>query len=160
MPIAPGNKLPDVQIMLGTAEGPQQITTGQLFAGKRTAFFSVPGAFTPTCSVKHLPGFVSNAATLKEKGIDQIVCLAVNDAFVLDAWAASQNARDVVIMAADGNGDFTRALGLDMDASGFGMGTRSQRFSMIVNDGVVETLNIEKPGAFDVSSADFMLTQL
>ncbi|MCI5047085.1 MAG: peroxiredoxin [Aquisalinus sp.] len=160
MTIAKGDKLPDVKVMLGTPEGPQEAQTGELFAGKKTAFFAVPGAFTPTCSAKHLPGFVEQAETLAQKGVDQIVCMSVNDAFVMDAWAKDQGAQGKVVMVADGNGDFTRALGLELDASGFGMGGRSQRFSMIVDDGTVAELNVEQGGAYEVSSADYMLGQL
>ena len=160
MTIAKGDKLPDVKVMLGTPEGPQEAQTGELFAGKKTAFFAVPGAFTPTCSAKHLPGFVEQAEALSQKGVDQIVCMSVNDAFVMDAWAKDQGAQAKVVMVADGNGAFTKALGLELDASGFGMGGRSQRFSMIVDDGSVAELNIEQGGAYEVSSADYMLGQL
>ncbi|WP_306252841.1 peroxiredoxin [Parvularcula sp. IMCC14364] len=160
MTIAKGDKLPDVKVMLGTPEGPQEAQTGELFAGKKTAFFAVPGAFTPTCSAKHLPGFVEQAEALAQKGVDQIVCMSVNDAFVMDAWAKDQGAQGKVVMVADGNGAFTKALGLELDASGFGMGGRSQRFSMIVDDGSVAELNIEQGGAYEVSSADYMLGQL
>ncbi len=160
MTIAKGDKLPDVKVMLGTPEGPQEAQTGELFAGKKTAFFAVPGAFTPTCSAKHLPGFVEQAEALAQKGVDQIVCMSVNDAFVMDAWAKDQGAQGKVVMVADGNGDFTKALGLELDASGFGMGGRSQRFSMIVDDGTVAELNVEQGGAYEVSSADYMLGQL
>ncbi|MCI5044574.1 MAG: peroxiredoxin [Aquisalinus sp.] len=160
MTITKGDKLPDVKVMLGTPEGPQETQTGELFAGKKTAFFAVPGAFTPTCSAKHLPGFVEHAEALAQKGVDQIVCMSVNDAFVMDAWAKDQGAQGKVVMVADGNGDFTKALGLELDASGFGMGGRSQRFSMIVDDGTVAELNVEQGGAYEVSSADYMLGQL
>ena len=160
MTIAKGDKLPDVKVMLGTPEGPQEAQTGELFAGKKTAFFAVPGAFTPTCSAKHLPGFVEQAEALAQKGVDQIVCMALNDAFVLDDWAKDQGAQGKFVMVADGNGAFTKALGLELDASGFGMGGRSQRFSMIVDDGSVAELNIEQGGAYEVSSADYMLGQL
>ena len=160
MTIAKGDNVPNVQVMIATSEGPNAVQTGDFFAGKKTAFFALPGAYTPTCSAQHLPGFVDNAAALKEKGVDQIVCMSVNDAFVMGAWGESQNASEKVVMMADGNAEFAKALGLELDASGFGMGTRSQRFSMIVSDGVVEEVNVEQPGAFEVSSAEHMLTQL
>ncbi|MEM8936130.1 MAG: peroxiredoxin, partial [Pseudomonadota bacterium] len=126
----------------------------------KVALFAVPGAFTPTCSAKHLPGFVENAAALKAKGVDKIVCMSVNDAFVMQAWGAQHEALSAVDMLADGNGDFTRELGLTLDGSGFGMGERSQRFSAILDGGVVKTLNVEEGGAFEVSSAEHMLGQL
>ena len=126
----------------------------------KVALFSVPGAFTPTCSAKHLPGFVEKAGDLKAKGIDKIVCMSVNDAFVMSAWAQSQSASNDVEMLADGNGDFTRAIGLTMDGKGFGLGERSQRFSAVIDNGVVKELNVEEAGAFDVSSAEYMLGQL
>ena len=160
MTIAPGDTLPSIDLAIGTADGPQPVNTGELFAGKKTALFAVPGAFTPTCSAKHLPGFVEKAEEFSAKGVDQIVCLSVNDAFVMDAWGKDQNAGDKVVMLADGNGDFTKALGLELDGTGFGMGTRAQRFSMIIDDGKVAELNVEDPGAFEVSSADYMLGQL
>ena len=160
MAISKGDKLPDIAVMVARAEGPEKAQTGPLFAGKRAALFSVPGAFTPTCSARHLPGFVEKADELKAKGVDEIFCLAVNDAFVMGAWAQSAGAEGEITFIADGNGEFTRALGLEMDASGFGMGMRGQRFSMIIEDGVVKELNIEQPGQFDVSSAEYLLTQL
>jgi peroxiredoxin len=159
MTISKGDKLPDATFTTMTANGPEPIDNSW-FAGKRVALFSVPGAFTPTCSAKHLPGFVDKAAELKAKGIDAIACTAVNDAFVMGAWGKSANADDAVTMLADGNGAFAKAVGLEMDGSKFGMGTRGQRFSMIVNDGVVEELNVEAPGDFKVSSAEYMLGQL
>jgi len=159
MTIAVGDKLPDVKLVKATAEGPQAVQSGEYFAGKKVALFSVPGAFTPTCSVKHLPGFVDKAGELKAKGIDEIVATAVNDAFVMGAWNKSSGSDDITVLA-DGNAEFVKALGLTMDASGFGMGTRGQRFSMVVNDGVVEQLNVEAPGDFNVSSAEYMLGQL
>jgi peroxiredoxin len=136
------------------------VTTDQLFAGKKVALFALPGAFTPTCSAKHLPGFIQNSEALKGKGIDSIACVSVNDAFVMGAWGEQQKAGDKVMMLADGNGDFTRALGLELDATKFGMGKRSQRFSMVVDNGVVTQLNVEAPGAFEVSSADHMMALL
>lgn len=159
MTISIGDKIPDVKIVKATSEGPQQVQTADYFAGRRVALFSVPGAFTPTCSVKHLPGYVEKADELAAKGIDEIACTAVNDAFVLGAWNKSGGS-DAITMLADGNADFVKALGLEMDASGFGMGQRGQRFSIVVNDGVVEQLNVEAPGDFRVSSAEHMLEQL
>ena len=160
MTISVGDKLPDVKVMLATAEGPQAAQTGELLGSGKVALFSVPGAFTPTCSAKHLPGFVEKAEEFKAKGVNKIVCMSVNDAFVMDAWGKNQNAGGKVEMMADGNGDFARALGLTMDGKGFGMGERSQRFSAVIEDGVVKHLNVEEPGAFDVSSAEHMLSQL
>ena len=159
MTIAIGDKIHDVKLVKATSDGPQQVQSGEFFAGRRVALASVPGAFTPTCSVKHLPGFVEKASELAGKGIDEIVFTAVNDAFVLGAWNKAGGS-DAITMLADGNAEFVEALGLTMDASGFGMGKRGQRFSMVVNDGVVEQLNVEAPGDFKVSSADYMLEQL
>jgi peroxiredoxin len=155
-----GDKLPNTTFVKVTADGPQKVESDEYFKGKRVALFSVPGAFTPTCSAKHLPGFVEKAGELKAKGIDEIACTAVNDAFVLAAWGKSAGVDDKITMLADGNGQFAEAIGLTMDGSGFGMGKRGQRFSMVVNDGVVEQLNVEAPGDFKVSSADYMLGQL
>ncbi len=160
MAIMVGDKIPDVKVMVATGEGPQAVQTGELLGAGKIALFSVPGAFTPTCSAKHLPGFVENADAFKAKGVDKIVCMSVNDAFVMNAWAKDQNADGKVVMLADGNGDFARALGLVMDGKGFGMGERAQRFSAIIENGVVKTLNVEAPGAFEVSSAEHMLSQL
>ncbi|WP_294193043.1 peroxiredoxin [uncultured Sphingomonas sp.] len=159
MTISVGEQLPQVKLTKVTADGPEPIDTGEYFKGRRVALFAVPGAFTPTCSAKHLPGFVEKDSALKAKGIDEIACTSVNDAFVMGAWGKSANANDVTMLA-DGNGDFAEALGLTMDGSKFGMGKRSQRYSMVVNDGVVEQLNVEGPGEFSVSSADHMLGQL
>ena len=159
MTIAVGDKLPDVKLMKAGESGPEPVQTGEYFAGKKVALFSVPGAFTPTCSAKHLPGFVDKAADLKAKGVDEIVCTAVNDAFVMGAWNKASGSGDVTMLA-DGNGEFAKALGLVMDGSGFGMGSRGQRYSMVVNDGVVEQLNVEAPGTFEVSSAEFMLDKI
>ncbi|MBO9602425.1 MAG: peroxiredoxin [Novosphingobium sp.] len=159
MTIAVGDKVPDVKLVKVTANGPEAVQSGEYFAGKKVALFSVPGAFTPTCSAKHLPGFVEKAAELKAKGVDEIVATAVNDAFVLGAWNKAAGSDDITMLA-DGNADFAKAVGLTMDGSGFGMGTRGQRYSMIVNDGVVEALNVEAPGDFKVSSAEHMLGQL
>jgi peroxiredoxin len=160
MSIKVGDRIPSATLTKATPDGPQAVTTDDYFAGRKIALFSVPGAFTPTCSARHLPGFVDNAEALKAKGVDEIACTAVNDAFVLGAWSGSAGAADKVTMLADGNGDFAKAIGLTMDGSKFGMGTRGQRYSMIVNDGVVEQLNVEEPGAFNVSSADYMMEQL
>ena len=159
MTISVGDKIPDVKLVKATAEGPQQVQSTDYFAGRRIALASVPGAFTPTCSAKHLPGFVEKAGELAGKGIDEIAFTAVNDAFVLGAWNKAGGS-DAITMLADGNAEFVEALGLTMDGSGFGMGTRGQRFSMVVNDGVVEQLNVEAPGDFKVSSAEHMLGQL
>jgi peroxiredoxin len=140
--------------------GPEPLTSDELFGGKKVVLFSVPGAFTPTCSMKHLPGYVEQADALRGKGIDQVACLAVNDVFVMSAWGKSSSADGKVLMLADGNGEYTRALGLELDATGFGMGTRGKRFSMIVEDGVVKQLNVEPPGEFGISSAEAALGQI
>jgi peroxiredoxin len=160
MTIKVGDRIPSATLMTLGDDGPQAIQTDAFFAGKTTALFAVPGAFTPTCSARHLPGFRDRAGALKDKGIDQIACVSVNDAFVMGAWAADQDINGEVVMLADGNGDFTQALGLEMDASKFGMGGRSQRYSMIIQDGVVTALNVEEGGEFRVSSAEFLLDQL
>ncbi len=159
MTIAVGDKLPDVKLVKMTEAGPDAVQSADYFAGKRVALFSVPGAFTPTCSVKHLPGFVEKAGEIKAKGIDEIACTAVNDPFVLGAWSKSGDAADITMLA-DGNGDFAEALGLTMDGSAYGLGKRGQRFSMVINDGTVEQLHVEGPGEFKVSSAEYMLEQL
>ena len=159
MTIAVGDTIPDVKLIKATAEGPQPVQSSEYFKGRRVALFSVPGAFTPTCSVKHLPGYVDKAADLKANGIDEIVATSVNDAFVLGAWNKAGGSDDITMLA-DGNADFVKALGLDADFSPFGMGHRGQRFSMVVNDGKVEQLNVEAPGDFKVSSAEHMLEQL
>ena len=160
MTISKGDALPETTFVTMTENGPESIESKAYFAGKKIALFSVPGAFTPTCSAKHLPGFIEKAADFKAKGVDEIACTAVNDPFVMGAWAKSAGADGTVTMLADGNGAFAKAVGLEMDGSKFGLGTRGQRFSMIVNDGVVEELNVEAPGDFKVSSADHMLGQL
>jgi len=159
MAIQVGDRLPDVNLTLATPEGPIPVKSGDYFAGKRVALFAVPGAYTPTCSARHLPSYVEKATELKGKGVDEIVATSVNDAFVLDAWNRDQGSSDITMLA-DGNGEFAEALGLTMDASKFGMGKRSQRYSMIVNDGVVEKINIEAPGEYSASSAETMLSQL
>ena len=160
MTIKVGEKIPSATLMQMKDGKPQPVSTDELFRGRKIALFALPGAFTPTCSAKHLPGFVQNAEKLKGKGVDAIACVSVNDAFVMGAWGEHQKTGDKVMMLADGNGDFTRALGLEMDASKYGMGKRSQRFSMVVDNGVVKHLNVEEPGAFSVSSAEHMLQQI
>jgi glutaredoxin/glutathione-dependent peroxiredoxin len=159
MTIAVGDRIPDIKLTHATAEGPNPVMASDYFAGKRVAIFSVPGAFTPTCSARHLPSFIEQGDALKAKGIDEIAATAVNDAFVLGAWAKANDAQGITMLS-DGNAEFVTALGLTMDGSKFGMGTRGQRFSMVVNDGVVEQLNIEAPGEYNVSSAEHMLSQL
>jgi peroxiredoxin len=159
MTISVGDKLPDIKLTKATENGPEAVQSSDYFKGKRVALFSVPGAYTPTCSAKHLPGFVDKAEELKSKGIDEVACTAVNDAFVLGAWSKANDAA-AVTMLADGNGEFAQALGLTMDGSGFGLGQRGSRWSAVVNDGVVEQLNVEAPGDFKVSSAEHLLEQL
>jgi peroxiredoxin len=160
MTIKVGDTLPEATFMTMTADGPAPVTTDDVFKGKKVALFAVPGAFTPTCSAKHLPGFKDHAGALKAKGVDLIACVSVNDVFVMAAWGKSQDVGDAVMMLADGNGAFATALGLELDGSKFGMGKRSQRYSMVVDNGVVETLNVEEGGDFKVSSADYMLAQI
>ena len=159
MTISAGDRIPEISLTTMTNEGPTPVSYNDLFEGKRVALFAVPGAFTPTCSQEHLPGFVNQAHQLTDKGIDTVACISVNDVFVMDAWGKSQGADGKVMMLADGNGEFTAALGLELDASGFGMGSRSQRFSLVANDGVIEILNIEE-GGFEVSSCEYMLEQI
>lgn len=159
MAISVGDKLPDVTLTKAGPDGPEKVNTSDYFAGKTVALFSVPGAFTPTCSAKHLPGFVEKAEELKAKGVDEIVATAVNDAFVMGAWNEAAGSNDITMLA-DGNGDFADAVGLSADFAGFGMGKRSQRYSMIIEDGVVKQLNVEQPGDFSVSSAEHMIGQL
>jgi peroxiredoxin len=160
MTIKVGDKIPSVTLMEMQDGKPAAVKTDDFFKGRRVALFALPGAFTPTCSAKHVPGFVSNHDALKARGVDAIACVSVNDAFVMGAWGKDQNAGGKVHMPADGNGEFTQAVGLVMDGTKFGMGKRSQRYSMIVDDGVVKSLNVEEPGAFEVSSAEHMLGQL
>ena len=160
MTIQVGDSIPSAKLMQATAEGPKEITTEELFGGKTVVLFGVPGAFTPTCSAKHLPGFKQLAGAIKGKGVDVIACLSVNDAFVMRAWAEDQAVGDDIAMLADGGAAFTDAVGLAFDASRFGRGKRSQRYSMIVKDGVVKELNVEDGGEFKVSAADYMLAQL
>jgi peroxiredoxin len=159
MTITVGERLPDVPLTIATADGPQATTSSEYFKGKRVALFAVPGAFTPTCSARHLPSYVDKARDLKGKGVDEIACISVNDAFVMAAWNERDGSQDITMLA-DGNGAFTDAVGLAMDGSKFGMGQRSQRYSMTVNDGVVEQLNVEAPGEYRASSAEHMLDQL
>ena len=160
MTIKVGDKIPSAKLQHKTKDGVQTITTDELFKGKKVVVFALPGAFTPTCSAKHLPGFVNNFQAIKAKGVDAIACLSVNDAFVMDAWGKDQNVGDKVMMLADGNGDFTKAVGLSMDGTGYGMGLRSQRYAMVVDNGVVKKLQVEAPGAFEVSSAEAVLKAL
>ena len=161
MTIQIGDRIPNATFAQATAEGPKPVSTSDIFDGKTVALFAVPGAFTPTCSARHLPGFTDNLDAIKGKGVDTVACISVNDAFVMAAWAESQGVQtDQILMLADGNGDLTRELGLVLDAQGFGMGQRSQRYSMLVKDGVVTQLNIEQGGEFRVSSAEHLLAQL
>jgi len=159
MTIQTGDKVPACTMKIMSAQGPADITTEEIFAGKKVVLFAVPGAFTPGCSLTHLPGYVVNADKIKADGVDSIVCMAVNDAFVMDAWGKSQNAEEL-LMLADGNGELTAALGLELDGSGFGLGTRSQRFAMVVEDGTVTHLNVEAGAGVDVSSADTIMALL
>ena len=160
MTIKAGDRIPTATLTVMTEDGPSKVSTNELFGAGKVVMFSVPGAFTPTCSARHLPGFVDHIGDIKSKGVDRVVCIAVNDVFVMDAWGKSAGVGDRIVMAADGNGEFTRALGLELDASGFGMGKRGQRFAMIVQDGVVKTVDVEGPGEFKVSSAEHVLGQL
>jgi peroxiredoxin len=160
MTIHVGDTIPSATLMRMTDSGPGPITTDEIFRGKTVVLFSVPGAYTPTCSAKHLPGFITHAEEIKGKGVDTIVCIAVNDVFVMNAWGKDAGATDKVMMVADGNAEFTKKLGLELDASKFGMGTRGQRFSLIAKDGVVTHLNVEAGGEFKVSSAEHALSQI
>jgi peroxiredoxin len=160
MTIQQGGKMPAGTFKTMHKDGPQNLTTDQLFAGKKVVLFSVPGAFTPTCDARHLPGFVQHAAAIKAKGVDTIACMAVNDVFVMNAWGKASLVEDKVLMLADGNGDYARALGLEMDATGFGMGVRGKRFALVVEDGVATGVFVEGPGEFAVSSAEHVLGQL
>jgi peroxiredoxin len=160
MSINVSDKLPKGRFTIMNDKGPGSLSTEELFAGKKVVLFSVPGAFTPTCSREHLPGFIAKADAIKAKGVDTIACLAVNDVFVMDAWGKASGADGKVLMLADGNGEYTRALGLEFDASGFGMGQRGQRFAMVVEDGQVKDLFVEQAGEFKVSSADYVLERL
>lgn len=160
MPIKPGDRMPSGTLKTMTKEGPQDVKTDDLFRGRKVVLFSVPGAFTPTCDAKHLPGFVEKAGDLKAKGVDTIACMAVNDVWVMNAWGKHSNVGDKIVMLADGNGDYARALGLEMDARGFGLGMRGQRFAIVVKDGVAEKVLVEAPREFKVSSAENVLGQL
>ncbi|HEY2132313.1 MAG TPA: peroxiredoxin [Acetobacteraceae bacterium] len=155
-----GDTIPSLKLMTPTADGPKEISTDEIFKGKKVVLFAVPGAFTPTCSAKHLPGYVQNAAALKAKGVDSIVCMAVNDVFVMNAWGADQGVGEQIIMLADGSAALTKALGLELDLVGRGLGIRSQRFALIVDDGKVTHVAIEAPGGFDVSRAEAILAAL
>ncbi len=159
MTIQKGDRLPDVPLTIATADGPKPTSSGDYFAGKRVALFAVPGAFTPTCSARHLPSYVEKTADLKSQGVDEIACISVNDPFVMAAWG-QRDGSEHITMLADGNGAFSDAVGLSFDGSQFGMGKRSQRYSMLVDDGVVEQLNVEQPGEYRASSAETMLDQL
>ena len=160
MMIKAGDRIPEGKLKVMGADGPANVSAEELLGKGRVVLFSVPGAFTPTCSAKHLPGFIEKAGALRAKGVGKLVCLAVNDVFVMGAWGKSAGAGDAVVMAADGNGDYTRALGLELDARGFGMGMRGQRFALVIEDGVVQQLHVEAPGEFKVSSAEHILGTL
>ena len=160
MSIQAGEKMPSGTFGLMTESGPGAISTEELFAGEKVVLVSVPGAFTPTCSMNHLPGFVEHAGAIHAKGVDTIACMAVNDVFVMDAWGKDRSVGDDVLMLADGNGDYAKALGLEMDASGFGMGMRGQRFAIVVDDGVATHVGVEAPGEFEVSKAESILANL
>ena len=160
MSIQKGDKLPSANFMTMGPDGPEPLDTETLFSGKRVALFAVPGAFTPTCSAKHLPGYKNLVSEFKEKGIDTIACTSVNDVFVMDAWGKDQGLQGEIILLADGNGSFAKAVGLELDGSGFGMGSRSQRYAMVINDSVVENVFVEKGGEFKVSAADYLLENL
>ena len=160
MTIKTGDKLPTTTLTRMTENGPEATDTDSFFAGRRVALFSVPGAFTPTCDAKHLPGFVQHAAELKAKGIDTIACLAVNDVFVMNAWGKASNVGDKILMLADGNAEYSKALGLELDATGFGMGIRGKRFAILADNGVAKKVFIEGPGEFKVSSAEHVLGQI
>jgi peroxiredoxin len=160
MTIKAGDKMPQGTFTRMTSDGPKKITTDELFNGKTVVLFSVPGAFTPTCDAKHLPGFIEHADEIKKKGVDTIACTAVNDVFVMNAWGKSAAVGDKIWMLADGNADYARALGLELDAKGYGMGLRGQRFAVIVKNGVATHVNVEAPGEFKVSAADYVLKQL
>lgn len=160
MTVKAGDRFPEVTLTKVTAAGPEQVSSSDYFKGRKVALFSVPGAYTPTCSARHLPGFVDKAGDLKAKGVDEIACTAVNDAFVLGAWGKEHGVDGKVTMLADGNGELAEALGLTMDGSKFGMGKRGQRFAMVINDGTVESVDVEQGGEFRVSSAEYMLEHL
>jgi peroxiredoxin len=160
MTIKAGDKMPEGKFTRMSKDGPQKVTTDELFNGKTVVLFSVPGAFTPTCDAKHLPGFVELADRIKAKGVDTIACTAVNDVFVMNAWGKSAGVGDKILMLADGNGEYVKSLGLELNATGYGMGTRGQRFAILVKNGVASQVHVEAPGEFKVSAADFVLKQL
>ena len=160
MTIKAGERMPEGKFKTMGDKGPQDLTTAQLFEGKRVVLFSVPGAFTPTCDAKHLPGYIELADKLRAKGVDTIACMAVNDVFVMNAWGKASNVAGKVLMLADGNGEYARALGLEMDGRGFGMGMRGQRFAIVVDKGVAQHIDIEAPGQFKVSAAEAVLAKL
>jgi len=160
MTIKAGDRMPAGKLKTMTKEGPKDVTTDELFKGKKVVLFSVPGAFTPTCDAKHLPGFVQLADQIRAKGVDTVACMAVNDVFVMSAWGKASSVGDRVLMLADGNADYARALGLEMDAKGYGMGTRGQRFAIVVDDGIAKYVDVEAPGQFKVSAAEHVLGQL
>ena len=160
MSIHAGEQMPSGAFGVMTDSGPGGLSTDDLFAGKKVVLVSVPGAFTPTCSMNHLPGFVDQADALRAKGVDTIACMAVNDVFVMDAWGKDRGVGEDVVMLADGNGDYARALGLELDGSGFGMGMRGQRFAIVVDDGVATHVAVEEPGQFEVSKAEAILADL
>jgi len=158
--IKAGDRLPAGEFRIMGKDGPQKITTEQLFKGKKVVVFSVPGAFTPTCDAKHLPGFVQSADKIRAKGVDSIICMAVNDVFVMNAWGKASKVGDKILMLADGNGEYAKTLGLELDGRGYGMGQRGQRFAIIAKDGIATHVNVEAPGEFKVSSAEYVLDQL
>jgi peroxiredoxin len=160
MTIQSGDRIPEGKLKVMGKDGPMNVEAAELLGQGRVVLFSVPGAFTPTCDAKHLPGFIEKAAALKAKGVGKLVCLAVNDVFVMNAWGKSAGVGDTVVMAADGNGDYTRAFGLELDARGFGMGMRGKRFALVIENGIVKQVHVEAPGEFKVSSADYILGQL
>jgi peroxiredoxin len=160
MTISTGDKMPAGAFGIMTDGGPSAISTDDLFSGKKVVLVSVPGAFTPTCSMNHLPGYVDQVSALQAKGVDTIACMAVNDVFVMDAWGKDRNVGDDVMMLADGNGEYAKALGLEMDASGFGMGIRGQRFAIVVDDGVATHIAVEAPGQFEVSKVEAVMAAL
>ena len=160
MAIKAGDRMPAGTFKRMTKEGPKELSTDELFKGKRVVLFSVPGAFTPTCDAKHLPGFVQLADQILAKGVNTIACMAVNDVFVMNAWGKASGVGDKVLMLADGNGDYARALGLELDATKFGMGKRGQRFAIVVKDGIATHVDVEEPGQFKVSAAEHVLGQL
>ena len=160
MSVKVGDTIPSMKLMTATAEGPKEVSTDDLFKGKKVVMFAVPGAFTPTCSAKHMPGFVQNAAAIKAKGVDSVICVAVNDVFVMGAWAKDQGAGDKVTMLADGSAALTKALGLELDLTARGLGIRSQRYALVAEDGKVTHLAVEAPGGFEVSKAESILAAL